>query len=134
MKLDEHGNLADHHPSCGMQIDPVCRCTCEREVIYDMQRFIGGLNQQKLEHELASDMGGGYEENMSAARAIEGAMELISSGTLEQFRAYKALMDRWQAVGFPLPQVGYPKSWIVEVRSEGSSMWIGIEPDGSTNS
>ncbi len=31
MKLDEYGNLTDHHPSCAMQIDPVLRCTCERE-------------------------------------------------------------------------------------------------------
>lgn len=109
MKLDEHGNLVGHHPSCAKQIDPICRCTCEREENYD--------------------------ENIKAAEAIEDVIERISNGTLEQFKAYKALSDRWAKVGIPQPQLGYPESWIVEVTGEsGSTMWIGIEPDGSTNS
>lgn len=135
MELDEHGNLVDHHPSCAKQIDPTCRCTCKREDISDMNRFIIGLSQQKLEHELAADMGGGHDENIKAAEAIEDVIERISNGTLEQFKAYKTLSDRWAKVGIPQPQLGYPESWIVEVTGEsGSTMWIGIEPDGSTNS
>lgn len=29
-----------HHPSCATEIDPCCRCTCDREHAWDM-RFIG---------------------------------------------------------------------------------------------
>ena len=143
MELDEHGNLVDHHPSCAMQIDPICRCTCEREENNDSNRALVGerrdliheLEEQKLEHELAAELGGGYSENIKAAEAIEDVIERISEGTLEQFKAYKTLSDRWAKVGIPQSQLGYPDSWIVEVTGEsGSTMWIGIEPDGSTNS
>lgn len=65
----------------------------------------------------------------------ENIVGILHNGTLEQFKAYKTLSDRWAKVGIPQQQLGYPESWIVEVTSEsGSTMWIGIEPDGSTNS
>lgn len=130
MELDE----PDHHPSCGKQIDPICRCTCEREDISDMKRFIIGLKQQQYDHRLAGGGDWGDSESIKARKMGE-LIERISEGTLEQFKAYKTLSDRWAKVGIPQPQVGYPESWIVEVTSEsGSTMWIGIEPDGSTNS
>ena len=130
MKLDE----PDHHPSCGKQIDPICRCTCEREDIFDMNQFIIGLKQQQSDHRLAGGGDWGDSESIKA-RDIGQLIERISNGTLEQFKAYKTLSDRWAKVGIPQPQLGYPDSWIVEVTGEsGSTMWIGIEPDGSTNS
>lgn len=142
MKLDEHGNLVDHHPSCAMQIDPTCRCTCEREENNDSRRALIGerrdhiheLEEKQYNHRLAGGGDWGDSESIKA-REIGRLIERISEGTLEQFKAYKTLSDRWAKVGIPQPVLGYPDSWLVEVTGEsGSTMWIGIEPDGSTNS
>lgn len=92
------------------------------------------LEEKQYNHRLAGGGDWGDSESIKA-REIGRLIEYISEGTLEQFKAYKSLSDRWAKVGIPQPVLGYPDSWLVEVTSEsGSTMWIGIEPDGSTNS
>ena len=109
-----------------------------RDLIHELEEKQSELSDTALRLATNARIAGGGDRGDSEsikARKIGELIERISEGTLEQFKAYKSLSDRWEKVGIPQPQLGYPDSWIVEVTGEyGGTMWIGIEPDGSTNS
>ena len=65
-----------------------------------------------------------------------------TSGTAAQKESYLKLLEIWEHVSEPVADLGWPKSWIVTVKNNGSKsqldgdyeMIIGIEPDGYTHS